>query len=71
MVYDCKNLWKSGAVQQLRLYVQAQNLSTCTGDTGLDPEVGNSGGGTGWASGVDLGLYPTSRTYLVGASIKF
>ena len=69
--YDFKNIWKSCPFQQLRLYVQAQNLYTFTGYTGLDPEVGNSGGGTSWASGVDLGLYPPSRTYLVGASIKF
>jgi TonB-linked SusC/RagA family outer membrane protein len=69
--YDFKHLWKSCPFQQLRLYVQAQNLHTFTKYTGLDPEVGNSGGGTGWASGIDLGLYPTARTYLVGASIKF
>ena len=69
--YDFKNIWKSCPFQQLRLYVQAQNLHTFTKYTGLDPEVGNSGGGAGWASGVDLGLYPPSRTYLVGASIKF
>jgi len=69
--YDFKYLWKSCPFQQLRLYVQAQNLLTITGYTGLDPEVGNSGGGSGWASGIDLGLYPPSRTYLVGASIKF
>ena len=69
--YDFKRLWKSCPFQQLRLYVQAQNLCTFTGYTGLDPEVGNSGGGTSWASGIDLGLYPTPRTYLVGASIKF
>ena len=69
--YDFKHLWKACPFQQLRLYVQAQNLITFTGYTGLDPEVGNSGGGTGWASGIDLGLYPTSRTYLIGASIKF
>ena len=69
--YDFKNIWKSCPFQQLRFYVQAQNLITFTGYTGLDPEVGNSGGGTGWASGVDLGLYPPSRTYLIGASIKF
>ena len=69
--YDFKHLWKSCPFQQLRLYVQAQNLHTFTKYTGLDPEVGNSGGGAGWASGVDLGLYPPSRTYLVGASIKF
>jgi TonB-linked SusC/RagA family outer membrane protein len=69
--YDFKNIWKSCPFQQLRLYVQAQNLYTFTKYTGLDPEVGNSAGGSGWASGVDLGLYPPSRTYLVGASIKF
>ena len=69
--YDFKHIWKSCPFQQLRLYVQAQNLHTFTKYTGLDPEVGNSGGGAGWASGVDLGLYPPSRTYLVGASIKF
>ncbi len=69
--YDFKRLWKGCPFQQLRLYVQAQNLITFTGYTGLDPEVGNSAGGSGWASGVDLGLYPPSRTYLVGANIKF
>ena len=69
--YDFKNIWKGCPFQQLRLYVQAQNLITFTGYKGLDPEVGNSGGGTDWASGIDLGLYPPSRTYLVGASIKF
>jgi hypothetical protein len=69
--YDFKHIWKSCPFQQLRFYVQAQNLMTFTGYTGLDPEVGNSAGGNGWASGVDLGLYPPSRTYLVGASIKF
>ena len=69
--YDFKNIWKSCPFQQLRLYVQAQNLYTFTKYTGLDPEVGNSAGGSNWARGIDLGLYPPSRTYLVGASIKF
>ena len=69
--YDFKHLWKSCPLQKLELYVQVQNLHTFTGYTGLDPEVGNSGGGTGWASGIDLGLYPTPRTFLIGASIKF
>jgi len=69
--YDFKNLWKACPFQQLRFYIQAQNLFTFTGYTGLDPEVGNSAGGNGWASGIDLGLYPTPRTFLVGASIKF
>ena len=69
--YDFKHIWRSCPLQQLRFYVQAQNLFTFTGYTGLDPEVGNTAGGSGWASGIDLGLYPPSRTFLVGASIKF
>ncbi len=69
--YDFKHLWKACPFQQLRFYVQVQNLLTITGYKGLDPEVGNSGGGNGWASGIDLGLYPPARTFLVGASIKF
>ena len=69
--YDFKNIWKSCPFQQLRLYVQAQNLYTFTGYTGLDPEIGNSAGADSWASGIDLGLYPPSRTFLFGASIKF
>ena len=69
--YDFKHLWKACPFQQLRLYMQVQNLCTFTGYTGLDPEVGSTGGDIGWASGIDLGLYPPARTFLVGASIKF
>lgn len=69
--YDFNKIWKSSPFQQLRLYFQAQNLYTFTGYSGVDPEIGSSGGNEGWASGIDLGLYPSSRTYLVGVSIKF
>ena len=69
--YDFKKLWKTCPLQQLRFYVQAQNLYTFTSYTGLDPEIGNSAGAERWASGIDLGLYPTSRTFTIGASIKF
>lgn len=69
--YDLKSVWKNCPLQQLRFYAQVQNLYTFTGYTGLDPEVGSSGGSDSWASGIDLGLYPPSRTWTVGASIKF
>ena len=69
--YDFTKVWKKCPLQQLRLYVQAQNLYTFTSYTGLDPEVGSAGGADSWASGIDLGLYPPSRTYLVGVNIKF
>ena len=70
--YDFKKLWKSSPFQQLRLYVQAQNLWTITGYTGVDPEnASNAGADYSWMRGIDVGLYPSARTYLVGASIKF
>ena len=69
--YDFNNIWKSSPFQQLRLYFQAQNLITFTGYTGVDPEIGSNGGKDSWASGIDVGLYPSSRTYLVGVNIKF
>ncbi len=70
--YDFKNIWKTCPFSQLRLYVSVNNLYTFTGYTGMDPEVGGSGGTSDpWAAGIDTGVYPTPRTYLVGVNIKF
>jgi TonB-linked SusC/RagA family outer membrane protein len=69
--YDLAQLVKALPFSQFRIYVQAQNLYTFTGYTGVDPEIGSSGGKDSWARGIDVGLYPTARTFTVGASIKF
>ena len=70
--YDFKKLWKSCPLQQLRLYVSANNLFTFTGYSGMDPELGSEGGsGNTWAAGIDNGFYPTPRTYMVGVNVKF
>lgn len=75
--YDFKRLWKSCPLTQLRLYVSAQNLLTITGYKGMDPEVGFGGtdrygaNATSWMSGVDLGSYPSARTFLIGFNLKF
>ena len=69
--YDFSRIWKSGPFSLLRLYVQAQNLYTFTKYSGVDPEIGSSGGKDAWARGIDVGLYPQARTFIVGASIKF
>jgi hypothetical protein len=39
----------------------------------MDPEVGTSTDDSsyGWGKGVDLGFYPSPRTLMFGASIKF
>ena len=70
--YDFKKIWKSCPLQQLRLYVSANNLFTFTGYSGMDPEMGSEGGsGNSWAAGIDNGFYPTPRTYMVGVNVKF
>ena len=51
-----------------RVYVAAQNLMTITGYSGYDP------GNTGYqqfSRGVDVGLYPLSRSFIMGVQLKF
>lgn len=64
----------NGIVGKLRFYVQAQNLFTITKYDGLDPEVGLQNYGSDNRNldiGVDRGLYPVSRTFLIGINLKF
>lgn len=68
--YDFKHLFPRMPLQQARLYLSAQNLFTITGYSGMDPDVGY-GHSSGWASGFDLGFYPSPRTYLLGVNLKF
>lgn len=68
--YDFSRLIKSKFISQLRLYASVQNLFTFTNYSGMDPEVGY-GGGDNWTSGIDLGYYPGSRTYMFGVNLKF
>jgi len=60
----------------LRLYMSVQNLFTITGYSGMDPEIGQSVSSDGWAggvtaSGVDVGIYPYSRSFSMGINLKF
>lgn len=56
-------------MSNLKLYVAVNNLYTFTKYDGMDPEV--RFGDNGWASGVDLGLYPQARTVMFGLSADF
>ncbi|MCD7973831.1 MAG: TonB-dependent receptor [Candidatus Azobacteroides sp.] len=68
--YDFKRLFKSSIISQLRIYGTIQNLVTFTNYSGMDPEVGYNADQS-WASGIDLGYYPSARTYMIGCNIKF
>ena len=52
-------------LQKVRLYVSGNNLVTFTEYSGFDPEVG------GGSYGVDRGLYPQPRFFLVGLNASF
>ena len=68
--YDLKRVAKFLPVRKCHIYVAAQNMFTFTGYSGMDPEVG-FGNGTSWASGIDCGYYPSSRSWQVGLNINF
>jgi len=55
-------------IDKFRIYLQATNLFTITKYSGLDPEIVTT---DDRAAGIDLGVYPTVRSYYVGASIQF
>ena len=70
--YDLKNVLKGLPFKSLRLFVSGQNLFTFTGYDGMDPEVGTYPDiRYKWASGVDIGYYPSPKVYMAGVSIKF
>jgi len=69
--FDFKKIYKKLPFGQLRLYFTAQNLFTFTGYSGMDPEIGYGGDNDEWASGIDLGYYPSARTIIMGINIKF
>ncbi|MBO9636428.1 MAG: hypothetical protein J7578_25225, partial [Chitinophagaceae bacterium] len=62
--YSFKNVLKRMApgIQNLRVYISAQNVFTITNYTGLDPESTDM---------VDMGTYPLSRAILFGVNINF
>ena len=68
--FDLKTVLKNLPFQNLRVFVTGQNLFTFTGYDGMDPEVGY-GAGYSWASGIDIGYYPSPKVYMAGVSIKF
>ncbi len=57
-------------VQNIRIYLSAQNLFTITDYSGYDPEV-NSFGQSNLSLNTDYGAYPTSKMFLAGLNIGF
>lgn len=72
--YNFKEFAQKISSSNLWVYIQAQNLFTITGYEGMDPEVGLQSYSTDSRNldiGVDRGLYPVSRTFLIGVNVGF
>jgi TonB-linked SusC/RagA family outer membrane protein len=58
---------QKSTLSRLRVYVSSNNLLTVTGYTGYDPEVGTVNNNN--IFGVDRGIYPQARSFLLGLDV--
>ena len=58
-------------IGKIRLYVQAQNLLTITGYSGLDPETSTHNADDNNHRGVDWDGMPQQRIFIAGANVTF
>ena len=84
LAYDLpKSIFRTGTISGLKVYVQAQNLFTITGYSGLDPVLSNANIGPGFTvngnyqqlndlwTGYDIGQYPSNKIFTFGVSADF
>jgi len=57
-------------IANARVYISADNAFTATNYSGLDPEIGSAFGDS-FSPGVDYGVYPVAKTFIVGTNITF
>jgi len=65
-----RTLIKKAALENVRVYVNIQNLYTFTKYSGYDPEVGASTASAN-VYGLDNGRYPSPQTYSFGINLSF
>lgn len=58
-------------IQKLRAFITLQNLITITNYSGFDPEIGADVDYSSNMYGVDRGLYPQARAYMLGVNFNF
>jgi len=63
-------LLSSFQISRVRVYISADNLLTVTNYSGLDPEIGAAFGDS-FSPGVDYGVYPVAKTFIIGTNISF
>ncbi|WP_276480809.1 SusC/RagA family TonB-linked outer membrane protein [Paraflavitalea pollutisoli] len=58
-------------INNLRVYLTGQNLITITPFTGFTPELLPTGDRPTLNAGIELGVYPTTRTFALGVNLGF
>jgi TonB-linked SusC/RagA family outer membrane protein len=58
-------------IQKLRAFITLQNLITITDYSGFDPEIGADVDYSSNMFGVDRGLYPQAKAYMLGVNFNF
>lgn len=59
------NMLRKINCSKLRVYATAENLLTLTKYTGYDPEIG------GGVFGIDKGIYPQAKSFILGVQVNF
>lgn len=62
-----RSITSKAYIENLRFYINAENLFTFTSYKGFDPEISSAG----TSLGIDKGVYPQPRTISIGANITF
>jgi len=69
--YTFDNKLFNSKISKLRLYLTCQNLLTFTKYTGFDPEVGSDGSFGNNIYGIDRGIYPQAKSFVLGLNLDF
>ena len=63
-----KNITRKAAISNMRVFASLDNFFTFSNYIGLDPETATTGGN---ATGIDMGTFPTSKSFIFGVNIDF
>ncbi len=65
-----KSITQKIKIDNLRVFVSLDNFFTFSDYIGLDPETA-SGNGGGTSQGIDMGTYPTAKSFILGLNLSF
>ena len=60
-----QSIIERAGLSKARVYLMGENIFTFTKYTGYDPEIG------GGSFGIDRGIYPQARSFMIGANLTF